>query len=122
MKRGDTPTEIDHKSNVVNLGRTDGAPDLGHELSHRITTKAAEPDMKDAAALLRTDPEAAKQKFIEIRSAQEKAAIDAGQRVRSAEETSALDANRQRIENAMAQSKYAQADPAIIQQMRAIRI
>ncbi len=88
----------------MKLGPTDGAEKLGHEVSHRITTKQAEAHYRAAAELLKTDPEAAKQKFIDIRTAQEKAAIDAESRVKAVADM---------------KSPYADVDPEIIHTLRA---
>ncbi len=95
---------INQDSNVVQLGPKDGPEKLGHEISHRITAKQAESDYRAAAELLKTDPEAAKQKFIDIRTAQEKAAIETESRIKAATDM---------------RSPYADTDPAIIQALRA---
>ncbi len=95
---------INQDSNVVQLGAKDGPEKLGHEISHRISAKQAEPAYREAADLLKTDPEAAKQKFIDIRTAQEKAAIEAETRVKAVMD---------------AKSPYADANPDTIQQLRA---
>ncbi|HEY9730638.1 MAG TPA: cell envelope integrity protein TolA [Drouetiella sp.] len=95
---------INQENNVVHLGPKDGPEKLGHEISHRITAKQAESDFKAAAELLKTDPEAAKQKFIDIRTAQEKAAIEAESRIKAAADM---------------KSAYADTDPSIIQALRA---
>ncbi|CAN5710821.1 hypothetical protein BH10CYA1_BH10CYA1_06380 [soil metagenome] len=97
-------TSINQDNNVVQLQTGAGPEKLGHEISHRISAKQAEPELKAAAELLKTDPEAAKQKFIDIRTAQEKAAIEAESRVKAA-----LDMK----------SPYADTNPEIIHQLRA---
>ncbi|MBS2000819.1 MAG: hypothetical protein U0103_01830 [Candidatus Obscuribacterales bacterium] len=99
-------TSINQDSNVVRLGPADGPEKLGHEVSHRISAKQAEPELRAAAELLKTDPEAAKQKFIDIRTAQEKAALEAESRVKAALDT---------------RSPYADTNPEIIQALRVNR-
>ncbi len=97
-------TSINQDSNVVQLANGAGPEKLGHEISHRITAKQAEPELKSAAELLKTDPEAAKQKFVDIRTAQEKAAIEAESRVKAAADI---------------KSPYADTNPDVIHQLRA---
>ncbi|MBS1953979.1 MAG: hypothetical protein JST89_07335 [Cyanobacteria bacterium SZAS-4] len=97
-------TSINQDSNVVQLANGAGPEKLGHEISHRISAKQAEPELKAAADLLKTDPEAAKQKFVDIRTAQEKAALEAESRVKAAMDT---------------KSPYADTNPEIIHQLRA---
>lgn len=104
VKRTAGETSINQDSNVVQLANGAGPEKLGHEISHRISAKQAEPELKAAAELLKTDPEAAKQKFIDIRTAQEKAALEAESRVKAVLDT---------------KSPYADTNPEIIHQLRA---
>jgi hypothetical protein len=95
---------LNQNDNVVTLGPNDGPAKLGHEVNHRITGKQAESSYKEAADLLKTDPDAAKQKFIDIRTAQEKAAIEAESRVQAAADM---------------KSPYKDTNPDLIKQLRA---
>ncbi|HEY9677350.1 MAG TPA: hypothetical protein V6C76_05050 [Drouetiella sp.] len=104
VRTDSTDANIDQKSNVVNLGANDGPAKLGHEVSHRISNRQAESDFREAADLLKTDPEAAKQKYIDIRIAQEKAAIEAERRINASFDTQA--------------APYADMNPDLIRGMR----
>lgn len=104
VQRTSAETSINQDSNVVKLATGAGPEKLGHEISHRISAKQAEPEFKAAAELLKTDPEAAKQKFIDIRTAQEKAALEAESRVKAAADQ---------------KSPYTDTNPEIIHQLRA---
>lgn len=82
VKPVDTPTQMDQKANVVELNRADSAPKLTHELSHRVSMREAEPQFKEAAALLdpksaNYNPELAWEKYRGIRVSQELAARQA---------------------------------------------